>query len=436
MVNCYAEKAEDGQWWIYKRPGILSQSQPSGGAASGFGMFNWLGNIYSIFGNKLYKDGSAITGTVDTSNGVYRFDQCLGGTPKLQLGNGVKAYNYDDGAGLVLINDLDFPAAFRKGWAYLDGTTYVLKANAHLQGSDFNDPTSWDVLNDILVQIEPDQGVALTKQLVYAVALKQWETEFFYDAGNPTGSPLGPVQGAKIDYGCLSQDSVQRMDGALLWLSTNRSSGVQVVMVDNLKVEVVSTKPVERLLDEIDYTTIFSWTLKHDGHKFYVITSKVSNLTLAYDVAEKTWWQWTDNNGNYFPIVASTYNSSLQHLLQHETDGRIYLADSAYLTDNGTIITADIYPPQFDGGTSRRKHLGMMKFIGDQTSGSTLQVRHNDADYNAARWTNFRNVDLGQSEPLLPNCGTFKKRAFHFRHQCNTAMRIKAVDLQMDLGTL
>lgn len=438
LVNCYMEKMPGDGQWIYKRAGTLRSSQPSGGTANGYGMFNWLGDIYAVFGNKLYKNGVAIAGTVDTTNGVYRFTSCLGATPKLVLGNGVKAYTYDSGAGLVQITDVDFPAAFVKGWAYLDGTLYVGTTAARIQGSDLNDPQAWDPTNVLVAQIEPDGGVALAKQLVYVVILKQWSAEIYYDAGNATGSPLGSVQGAKVNYGCISQDSVQSIDGTLIWVSTNQSASVQVLKLENLKAEIVSIPSIERLLDDADFSAgnVFSLQFKNVGHRFYILTLKNNNITLVYDLNENTWHQWTDKDGNYFPFVASTYDANMEHYFQHETDGYIYVVDERYYTDNGNPITVDIYTPNFDGGTRRRKQMNMLEFVADQVEGSTLQVRSNDFDFETTRWSNFRLVDLSKKRPLLMNCGTFRRRTYNLRHQSQTSFRIQAVEMQLDLGTL
>lgn len=437
LINCYVEKTPEDDYWIYKRPGLAKSVQPAGGAAAGLGMFNWLGDKYSVFANKLYKNGVAIAGTVD-STASYRFTSCLGATPRLQLGNGVKAYNYDAGGGLVQITDADFPSVFVKGWCYLDGTTYVGTPSATIQGSDINDPTSWSALNYLTAQIEPDKGVALAKQLVYCVIFKQWSTEIFYDAGNATASPLGAVQGAKVNFGCVNADSVQSIDGILIWVCTNQSASTQVIMMEGLKAQIISTDPVERLLDDASFQgTVYSMQFKTGGHRFYIVTSVMANITLAYDLDQKMWSQWTDVNGNYWPFVSSTYDSTtLRHEFQHESDGYIYLLNETYTTDAGATITADLYTPNFDGGVYRRKQLNMLKFEADQTPGSILQVRFNDHDYDPTKWSNFRNVDLGQKEPRLANNGTFVRRAYHFRHQSPTTMRIKAAELQIDLGTL
>lgn len=429
LVNSYIEKDKRGEYWWYKRAGLLSNLVKSG---NGYGLYNWLGDLYEVFGTTLYKNGSSL-GTVDGTGGVYRFSTTLGATPRLVLGNGVKAYTYD-GATLAQITDVDFPATFVKGWAYLDGTTYVMDSKANIYGSDLNDPTSWDPLNVLIAQIEPDGGVALAKQLVYVIAFKQWSTEVFYDAANATGSPLGTVQGAKCNFGCISADSIQSIDDILIWVSTNRSAAPAVMMMDNLKVQKISTKAIDRLLDELDYTTVFSWQFKDEGHRFYGITVKAGNLTLVYDMDEDRWAQWTDPNGNYWPIVATTYDSALKHYVQHESNGTMYLMDRDYTNDYGTVFPVDLYTPLFDGGIDRRKLVNVLHLEGDQTPGSVIQVRVSDDDYQT--WSNFRSIDMSQPRPFITQMGTFYRRAHNFRHNCNTTMRVRAGDWQVDIGTL
>jgi hypothetical protein len=491
LINAYVEKSElTGEYWIFKRPGLDQTGSTLSG--TGRGVYNWLGDIYAIFGSVLYKNGVSVGTGLDTTNGVYRFSSSLGDPLRLQLGNGVKSYNYDDSAGLVEIGSTElitagsfvagldytivtvgttdftligasantvgivftatgvgsgtgtattpnnFPSPVVKGWAYLDGTTYVMDALSSIRGcAVLNDPTDWtDILNAIEAQIEPDGGVALTKQLVYVLALGQWSTEVFYDQQNATASPLGAVQGAKVNYGCANADSVQEMDGVLFWIATNRSAAPQILMLENLKPTIVSTKAIERLMGEADLTSIYSFSLKYEGHRFYGFTMVSENLTLVYDMADKMWAQWTDENGNYWPIVSSTYNSSLGRVLQHESNGKLYTFDSEHTNDDGALITVDLYTPNFDGGVRRRKQLNIMEFIGDQTTGSTLDVRFNDWDYAPTKWSNFRRVDMSLRKPILANNGSFMRRAYHLRHRCDTRLRIQAIELQLDMGTL
>lgn len=431
LVNCFLERKRDGEAWVFKRPGLRSHDSIGG---NGYGVFNWLGDIYSIFGTTLYKNSVSI-GTVDSSGGVYRFSQSLGGTPRLVLGNGITAYTWDNTT-LTEITDADFPATFLKGWAYLNGTTYVGRADAGIQGSGVNNPLTWDPLNVLIAQIEPDRGVALFKQLVYVGMMKQWSTEFFYDAGNSTGSPLGRVEGAKVSAGCAHQDTPRDIDGMQMFASTTRFSGWQFMLLDQLKPRIVSTNPVERLVLNPDTSEgVFSWATRIGGHRFYCVTIKANNLSLVYDVEQDRWSQWTDSAGDYFPIVDATYDSSGRRILQHETDGKLYRLDQDYWRDGQALFPVDIYTPNWDGGARVTKQLAWMRFIADQVRGSTLQVRYNDNDYEARSWTNYQDVDLGLPNPELPNQGSFRRRAYNFHHQGDQPFRLQAIDLGLSLGT-
>lgn len=432
LVNGYIEQVSKEELWLYKRPGMYEYS--SSGTAAGRGVYNWRGNIYAIWGSTMYKDGVSLSGTLDTTGGVYTFSECLGATPKLVFQNGVKAYTYDSGSGIVQITDGDYPSSTVKGQAYLDGTTYVMNSAANIYGSDINDPQNWDPLNKLVAQIEPDGGVAVAKQLVYVIAFKQWSVEVFYDAANSTGSPLGTVQGAKVNVGCRHQDSVRELEGTLFWVAEARGGSLSVWMMENLKAQQVSTPAIERLLQQADFTTVYSWTARSAGHKFYVLTLVASNLTLVFDATSRRWYQWTDVDGNYLPIVSATFNTTQQPLLQHASNGKVYRFDLAYANDDGSLITVDLYTPNFDGGTRKVKYLHSMDFVADQTAGSVLQVRCTDDDYQT--YSNFRTVDLSLKRPRLTQCGSFRRRAYHLRHACNTPLRVQAVEMQVDPGEL
>ena len=505
LINAYVEKTAMGELWAVKRPGLTSYS--TGSAAAGAGIYNWKGNIYSIRGNTLYKDNVPVSGTVDTTGGVYTFSACLGGTPRLFFQNGVSGYVYDTVNGLIKVSTLtisgvtcttnstvnlaaitgtvqpqigqtlnvgadfalgtfviavggisgawtatlstaalttgagksatftgSFPNPPVKGLAYLDGTTYIMDAKANIWGSALNNQTSWDALNQLVAQIEPDGGVDLAKQLVYVVALKQWTYEAFYDAGNTVGSPLGPVQGAKGNYGCRHAGSVQEMDGMLFWLTSTRSGSVGVMMMDSVKAQPISTPAIERLLQNADYTTVYSWTARLDGHKYYGVTLKGSNLTLVYDHTTGAWQQWQDGNGNYLPIVSSTFSVAQQPLLQHESNGGVYTFDATVYADDGVLFTVEAYTPNFDGETNKRKMVVRMYVIADRTAGSNVQIRFSDDDYKT--WSNPCTVDLSLDKPAIDSMGTFTKRAHHVRHKCNTPLRLKALELNLLGGSL
>ncbi len=443
LVNCYIETDEGGELWIYKRPGyrIFYASAPSVGQ----GCYFWQGDFYHIANGTISRNGVTFGPLLNIPGGTYHFSETLGANPRLVFSNGQQAYATNGitvSAALHSI-DVDFPATTVKGIVYLNGATYVMNRQNEIWGSAINSvdqPGNWSAINFINAQSEPDPGVFLAKQLVYLVAFNQWSTEIFFDAGNPTGSPLGPVQGSKISFGCGAAGSVQQIDDKLFWISSTRSASVQISMLDQLNHQVISTKSIDRLVQSSNLQNVQSLQLKINGHNFYVLTLRDINLTLVYDIRENLWHQWTDFNGNYFPFLCYGYAAGNRHLIQHESNGDIYEVDTDFYADvgdDGTTlvpIMSDIYTPGFDANTRRKKQLSAMEFIGDQTTGSRLYVRSSDDDYQT--WSNFREVDLSYKRPRLVNCGTFRRRAYQFRHRSNTPFRLQAVELQYDLGSL
>lgn len=447
LINCYVEIDQDRKNDIYRRPGMKQWGVPPGTIAAGMGAYWWNGNVYSIFSGILYKNLTQVATGLDTTGGVYSFNSIMGSDPKLVMQNGNAAYAYDDTAlltGPLHTIDANYPQYTCKGIAYLDGYTFVLQhffgtqiTPAVIWGSVVNHvdgSSDWDPLDFITAQMTADSGVYLAKQLVYVVCLKEWSTEFFYDAGNATGSPLAPAMNLRLSYGCAAQDSVQSISDDLFWISNNREASNQVVMVRNAQLSVISTPEIDRLLRDGDLSVVYSWHIKIDGHTFYVITLKNNNLTLAYDVNQNRWCQWTDVNGNYIPIVCSTRNQAGQTVLQHETNGALYYGSTDYLDDNGALIPITGITPRWDGDTTRGKQVSATYFVGDISPGCLMSVQVSDDDYRT--WSQPRIVDFGTKVPRLIKCGTFTRRAWKFQVNNNLPWRLSAMELQFDIGTL
>src|SRR6266404_270424 len=323
MVNCFAEMDPvTNEYWVQKRVGFAFNSNllPNG---LGRGAYTWYltGSLtptpsaWAVVGNgtnaSLFKNG-ALTGTtlglVD-SPGIWAWTetQPVSGNPNLIFaspGPGAFANLYYV-AGVGGWTQATLPVArgfYIVGLAYLDGTIYFMDELCQIFGSNLEDPTTWSSLNVIPAKKIPGTGVALVKQLSYLLALKSNSMEVFYDAANPTGSPLKQIDGATSPFGCISHDTVQVIDGVVLYVTSNQTSSPQVVRVDNLAPTIVSTPPVERMLDQLLARggASYSWVFKHGGHRFYGISSAALNLTQVYDIDQKLWYQWTDSNGDWF----------------------------------------------------------------------------------------------------------------------------------------
>lgn len=179
------------------------------------------------------------------------------------------------------------------GVVYLDGYFFVMDQNAVIYNCALGNPPSWNALDFITANIEPGSGIALAKSQNYVIALKAWSTEFFYDAGNATGSPLSPVLSAFTLVGCASGESVATIDGMVVFVSKTRQKGRAVHAMVGQAQEKISTPDVERILNADTMQNVYSYGVRISGHVFYVLGLRDSGLTLVYDFTSKTWGQWT-----------------------------------------------------------------------------------------------------------------------------------------------
>jgi len=462
LINCYAElDPEDNEYWIYKRLGLSATPIYAPGAGNGQGIYTFGGSggstIIFVKNNYVYQNGT-IVGSMGASPGgpPLAFFETVNSVPQTVVIQGpTSAWILTPSIpSFAQITDVNFPSDFVPGWATLDGTLYVMDVLGGIWGTlNTNNAAVWSGANVIYASSKADQGVFLTTQLSYVVAMKQWTTQIFYDAGNPPpGSPLSPVPESQIPFGCLHAYTVQKLDDILFWMTSNQTISPQIIQMENLSAKIVSTPAVERILDNVLTDTgsvqgVYSWSLKHGGHRFYGVTFTANNITLVYDIDQQLWYLWTDPNGNFWPIVGMAYQLPSYtigtgpqpglHLAQHLSNGNIYQLDGDYEfpNDAGVMFPVDIYTPNYNAGTIRRKMLNMMYFHTDMVSGSTLQSRYTDDDFQT--WTNFRTTDLSLPKPFLDSEGTFhNRRAYHFRHQSNTVFRIKSGELQLDIGSL
>ena len=195
--------------------------------------------------------------------------------------------------GFIQITDADYPSETVRGICYLDGTYYVMTPGAAIQGSDIDDPFTWSALNVIQAHAEPDLGVALFRQLNLICAFGEYSTQFFYDAGNATGSPLLPYSSANLEIGCASGASIAQAENTLYFIGKARQKGRSVYTMEGTNPKMISTPFIDRLLDYDDLVGVLAVFIKLGGHGFYVLTLPTSAITLVYDVTTGLWSKWT-----------------------------------------------------------------------------------------------------------------------------------------------
>jgi hypothetical protein len=322
------------------------------------------------------------------------------------------------------------------GVADLNKSAYLLTYRAEIAGSDIDEPRSWNPLNSIYAYAEQDYAMCIAKQMSYIIAFKSTTTEFFRDAGNSPGSPLERVEGLRLDIGCYAGPTVQFVDGLVIWASVTALGKRSVWALVQARPTEIATPAVARVLET--YLPYRAFSLAVSGHTFYVLNVQRADgdrVSLVYDVTSKFWSYWSALGETYFPFVSASL-SFFGPRLQHESDGKVYLMELGLATDAGASFDMDIFPPEFDANVRLTKYLSKMYVVADQEEGSILRLRINDDNQHPDRWSSWREFDLSEQRPRLDECGSFYKRAFHFRHSSATPCRLVAVELDLLPGTL
>jgi len=226
ILNGYVE-SDGAKKWLVKRPGTVRLNPTSTQLGTAQGMYPMLGNLYSVTAGNLIKNTTLGAETVigAVGAGQFTFNQ-TSQTPYLFLHSDTIGWTYNlTTTTLTEITDVDFPTnagyTLVPGAVYLDDYMYVMTTTGRIYNSANENPTSWGALDFISKYSEADAGVAICKHLNYIIGFGEWSSEFFYNAGNATGSPLLRNDAAKCEIGCASGDSVIQFSQTVAFLSNS-----------------------------------------------------------------------------------------------------------------------------------------------------------------------------------------------------------------------
>ena len=252
--------------------------------------------------------GTASTTTTSigaVGNGLLDFTQNYART-RLIIKNSTVMYvlNTDTNV-LTQVSDGDYPSTTARGVVYLDGFFFVMDTDGNIFNSAEEDATSWGASDFIAAQFEPDGGVALAKYGLYIVAFGEYTSEYFWNAGNATGSPLLPVQQGVMNVGCADGDTVGVIDSQLIWVAQSKGQGQSiaagrfVAQAQGNSYTKISTPAIDRILDADDFEDVDSTTFKVGGHSYYHLRLGSSNMSLVYDLAQQQWYVWTRRRDSF-----------------------------------------------------------------------------------------------------------------------------------------
>jgi hypothetical protein len=466
IVNGYVDDT-GGNKYVVKRPGTALFYSPTTPSV-GNGMYVFNNTVYFGMGATLYSldyvgnatvkgtagalgglssiAGTAIAGFIagtlatGTNSGQLYFTSTAT-MPYLFFHNKVKGFTCNITANTTAqVSSVNFPPnqtpalPLVPGAVYTNNTVFVMTKTGRIYSSAIEDPTTWGALDYVSMTSEPELAVCLAKSVNYVVAFGTNYTEFFYYAGNPTGSPLAVNLSAKLEIGCANAESVVSLPSSLVYIGTSKESGKGVYIMSGLVPQKVSTKAVENFLNLDPLTSVKAFCTTIAGHTFYVLSLSQSNVTLVYDLNTKLWGQWSNLTGGVELSyeVGNFVSASGEGYLQSMGTGYIAKITPNSYTDEGSNIPFRIVTPIIEGMTNNLKFFQSLEVIGDKVVGS-LNIRHSDDDYTT--WSSYRQVDTNASRPVIRQLGSARRRSYEFYDEENKPLRILGVDALLREGT-
>lgn len=332
--------------------------------------------------------------------------------------------------------------ALADGLAVLDKTLYVMDTNGVIYGCALNDAQDWtDALNFITAELEEDKGVFLAKHHNHIVALGQRTVEFFYDAANPTGSPLSSREDVSYNIGCADPKSVWVSDDTIFFLGKTSSGQKAVYKIQDFKIESISNSTLSTYFSQTGYNYLGSGFVSGNSKYYILTTSSLSGSEVApietnvYNTSTQTWTEW-DYSGattTNFPVISFTQTSNTGY--GQFTTGELFtVADNYVPQDNGNTITMKIRLDNFDADSRDWKYAHQLRYVGDATEASAnLTIKWSDD--NNASYSAGRTIDISNSKNKLTRLGRFKSRSHEVSFASNEQVRMEAIDLEITEGT-
>ena len=449
LVNVFAEiiknkSAEDNRHFIVKRAGTV-KVKDAVSASVMRGMFFWedQNKLYYAVGTDVYVYNviSGVSATLSavfgTSSGDVGFTLFLydDNTSKVVATDGTTLVTIDASNTVQTSVSPDLPSHLPYP-VFLDGFLFLAQKNSgDIWNSNLNDPLLYTAGDFITAEMEGDYVLRIAKLNNYLIAMGSTSIEYFWDAGNATGSPLQrndtPIKLNRF-IGGFSQ-----FGNDLFYIGLNDGGQPDVYRLRDFKIESIGTPFISRYLNEAT-NGIANWRgaiIAFKGHTFYVLNAGTVR-TYVFDVETRLWARWAFQANSIFDIRVSAGTISdiaATPYFALGTDNTLYkLSDNIY-QDGGVNLTCIITTENNDFGVLNRKTMSRATFLGDRPpDNSTILLQWSDDDYQ-----NFNtgvNVELNQDIACVRRLGSFRQRIFKMSYTQNQNLRLQGIEVDINKG--
>jgi hypothetical protein len=369
------------------------------------------------------------------------------GHSDLVITDGFNAVVVTTACAVTIISDADRPVFHRPYPVFLDGYLFLADDKSNIQNSVNNNPLSWVAGDFISAEAYPDKITALARHGAYIVAFGTSSMEFFYDAANPTGTPLAKYTASTPRIGYLGGLAPQ--GDSLYFIGTPVGSYPGICKLTGFKIEQIGTASSNRstayaarypfgLLQSdfaghifnINGHTLYCW--RSNNSKTYAVDTDTGMFTrlethlsnsVGFNPVASCFVERPVNNGDAgFTVVSfSSFNSNL-----FAFSPTIYRDDNVNFTV--TFVTRNL-----DFGTRRRKFGNRLVIACDQpATPSNISISWTDNDYQT--YSTARTLDISNVYPAMYSLGMFMKRAWKITYSDNFPLRFQSMELDYQQG--
>ena len=335
-----------------------------------------------------------------TDNGVY-----------LMIVDGTNGYLYELSTNtLLVINAANYPnsTGFQDGSThvkFLDQYAIVNRPNTfEFYISNSGDFTAWSSLDLGTAEASPDNIQALETLNGDLWVFCDNSIQTFYNSGVGT-QPFLPRKSSTLEFGCLAKSSIAKLNNSLFWLGSNKDGNRVVFKSVGYNAQRISDHSLEFLLSEMEVVSdAVGWAYQQEGHYFYVLTFKASNVTYCWDDTTQTWHERSYSSslglvGRDRALYNVLFNS--KNYVSDFSNGNIYELRNDYYTDNQDEIIRTFTLPHLH---NEQKYIYYDKILIDMETGVGLVTgQGNDpkiilswSDDGGYNWSSNRYGSIGK----------------------------------------
>lgn len=383
---------------------------------------------------------------------------------------------------LFKITDNDFPgvvngAQLAGGGVELDGFLFVMDTDGNIYNSDLNDVTSWNALGFIEAQREQDAGIFLTKHHDHLCAIGSNSIEFFYNAGNPVGSPLSRRQDLSYRTGALDFRNVFTSGERVYFLGSEKIGTPGIYEIAGFNLKRISTDSIDRFISHTRTVEGYRFNLTggYIGEHYYTFINTLEpvessqtytpRFTFHYDATHNLWGTFETNIASVDKFAIAGISERSDILLGEsvilfmsgdlgvfdmsgnlqDTAGEDQYVVDGYIEDQDAYVTGGIQSTssgidfeiifnESDFGSITNKFMSRFSIVGttvgeEVENTSPLIVQWTDDTYRSFSPPRFLDAGLRRS---LTRLGKFKRRAFKISYSGLDRLRLEQLEFDVD----